>query len=158
MYVYPPQSMPARTYFLLFTLSMWPLPLATATGAAAGASTCSNFPLLTSNCCKFFAFSSIIMLEKLLISEFSLSSTDCSYTACWLSAGAGGTTTSCCTAATAVVAGAAASLLPLLLLGEPPLELLPLPVPLLLLLSVSLAADAVLVSLDSCREVGERIS
>lgn len=141
--------MPARTYFLLFTLSMWPLPLATATGAAAGvASTCSNLPLLTSNCCKFFAFSSIIMLEKLLISEFSLSSTDCSYTACWLSAGAG-TTTSCCTAATAVVAGAAASLL-LLLLGEPPLELLPLPVP-LLLLSVSLAADAVLASLDSCR-------
>lgn len=140
--------MPARTYFLLFTLSMWPLPLATATGAAAGvASTCSNLPLLTSNCCKFFAFSSIIMLEKLLISEFSLSSTDCSYTACWLSAGAG-TTTSCCTAATAVVAGAAASLL--LLLGEPPLELLPLPVP-LLLLSVSLAADAVLASLDSCR-------
>lgn len=84
-----------------------------------------------------------------MISEFSLSSTDCSYTACWLRAGAG---TSCCTAATVVVTGAAASLLLLLLLGEPPLELLPLPVPLLLLLSVSLAADAVLASLDSCRE------
>lgn len=83
-----------------------------------------------------------------MISEFSLSSTDCSYTACWLRAGAG---TSCCTAATVVVTGAAASLL-LLLLGEPPLELMPLPVPLLLLLSVSLAADAVLASLDSCRE------
>lgn len=90
------------------------------------------------------------MLEKLLISEFSLSSTDCSYIACWLRAGASTTGSTAGTAAVVVVVvtavGAAASVL-LLLLGEPPVELLPL----LLLLSVSLAADAVLASLDSYR-------
>lgn len=91
------------------------------------------------------------MLEKLLISEFSLSSTDCSYIACWLRAGASTGSTAATAAAVVVVVvvtavGAAASVL-LLLLGEPPVELLPL----LLLLSVSLAADAVLASLDSYR-------
>lgn len=89
------------------------------------------------------------MLEKLLISEFSLSSTDCSYIACWLRAGASTGSTAGTAAAVVVVVtgvGAAASVL-LLLLGEPPVELLPL----LLLLSVSLAADAVLASLDSYR-------
>lgn len=75
------------------------------------------------------------------MSEFSLSSTDCSYIA-WLF---GGSVTASWTAADAGVASA-------VLLGEPPAELLLLPLSLLLLLlSAGAAAALAALSLASCR-------
>lgn len=85
----------------------WPLPLATDVGVTVTVllslfcNSVNSLPLVSSTticacncccCCKFcwifLTFSSIIILEKLLMREFSLSITDCSYIA-WVFWGSG---------------------------------------------------------------------